>query len=171
MTDDKEKQMRNWRVLGTAAVMAAGMMVPSGVGAQAGAKDIVDTAASAGSFTTLLAAVRAAGLEETLRGAGPFTVFAPTDAAFSKLPEGTVEALLKDREKLRSILTYHVVAGRVTAADVVKLDRAATVNGASVEIRTKDGAVMVDEATVVTADVMASNGVIHVVDTVIVPEN
>jgi uncharacterized surface protein with fasciclin (FAS1) repeats len=171
MTDDEEKQMRNWRVLGTAAVMAAGMMVPSGVGAQDGAKDIVDTAASAGSFTTLLAAVRAAGLEETLRGAGPFTVFAPTDAAFSKLPEGTVEALLKDREKLRSILTYHVVAGRVTAADVVKLDRAATVNGASVEIRTKDGAVMVDEATVVTADVMASNGVIHVVDTVIVPEN
>ena len=171
MTDDEEKQMRNWRVLGTAAVMAAGMMVPSGVGAQAGAKDIVDTAASAGSFTTLLAAVRAAGLEETLRGAGPFTVFAPTDAAFSKLPDGTVEALLKDREKLRSILTYHVVAGRVTAADVVKLDRAATVNGASVEIRTKDGAVMVDEATVVTADVMASNGVIHVVDTAIVPEN
>jgi uncharacterized surface protein with fasciclin (FAS1) repeats len=171
MTDDEEKQMRNWRVLGTAAVMAAGMMVPSGVGAQDGAKDIVDTAASAGSFTTLLAAVRAAGLEETLRGAGPFTVFAPTDAAFSKLPDGTVEALLKDREKLRSILTYHVVAGRVTAADVVKLDRAATVNGASVEIRTKDGAVMVDEATVVTADVMASNGVIHVVDTVIVPDN
>jgi uncharacterized surface protein with fasciclin (FAS1) repeats len=171
MTDDEEKQMRNWRVLGTAAVMAASMIVPSGARAQDGAKDIVDTAAAAGSFTTLLAAVRAAGLEETLRGAGPFTVFAPTDAAFAKLPEGTVEALLRDPEKLRSILTYHVVAGRVTAAEVVKLEGAATVNGASVEIRTKEGTVMVDEATVVRADVMASNGVIHVVDTVIVPKN
>lgn len=136
----------------------------------ASAADIVDTAVAAGNFTTLVAAVKAAGLVETLKGAGPFTVFAPTDAAFAKLPPGTVEALLKDPEKLKSILTYHVVAGKVMAADVVKLKTAKTVQGSSAMIQTKGGKVMVDQATVVQADILADNGVIHVVDSVILPK-
>jgi uncharacterized surface protein with fasciclin (FAS1) repeats len=168
MIEDEENMMMNWRVLGTAAVMAASVLIPANAEAQE-SKDIVDTAVAAGSFNTLIAAVQAAGLEDTLRGAGPFTVFAPTDAAFAKLPAGTVEALLQDKEKLTAILTYHVVAGKVMASDVVKLDTAETVNGESVDIRTMDGKVMIDGATVVTADVVASNGVIHVLDTVILP--
>ncbi|HUF68013.1 MAG TPA: fasciclin domain-containing protein [Longimicrobiales bacterium] len=162
--------MTIWRVLGAAA-MAATLLIPGSraSGQEMGTKDIVDTAAAAGGFTTLLAAVRAAGLEETLRSAGPFTVFAPTDAAFAKLPAGTVEALLGDREQLAAILTYHVVAGRVMSTDVVTLESASTVTGESVDIRTVNGAVMIDGATVVKADVTASNGVIHVVDTVILP--
>jgi uncharacterized surface protein with fasciclin (FAS1) repeats len=132
--------------------------------------DIVDVAVAAGSFNTLAAALTAAGLVETLKGEGPFTVFAPTDEAFAKLPEGTVEALLQDKEKLTAILTYHVVAGRVTSGQVVKLDRATTVNGQDVKIMVKDGSVWVNNATVVKADVEASNGVIHVIDTVILPE-
>jgi uncharacterized surface protein with fasciclin (FAS1) repeats len=130
--------------------------------------DIVATAAAAGSFKTLLAALDAAGLTETLKGSGPFTVFAPTDAAFAKLPAGTVEALLKDLPKLRAILTYHVVAGQVLAKDVVKLTSAKTVQGQSLTIDAKNG-VKVDAAQVVQADVMASNGVIHVIDSVVLP--
>ncbi|MEZ4416530.1 MAG: fasciclin domain-containing protein [Gemmatimonadota bacterium] len=133
-------------------------------------KDIVDTAVAAGSFSTLAAALEAAGLVETLKGAGPFTVFAPTDEAFSKLPAGTLEALLADKEKLTAILTYHVVPGRVTSSDVVKLDSAKTVNGQSAAISVEGGTVMIDGARVVTTDIHASNGVIHVIDAVILPQ-
>lgn len=135
------------------------------------AADIVDTAVAAGAFTTLVAAIEAAGLVDTLRGEGPFTVFAPTDAAFAALPEGTLESLLKpeNRDQLVAILTYHVVPGKVTAADVAGLSEAATVNGASIDISVNYGTVKVDGATVVQADVMASNGVIHVIDQVILP--
>ncbi len=133
--------------------------------------DVVDTAVAAGSFKTLVAAVQAAGLVETLKGDGPFTVFAPTDEAFAKLPAGTVEDLLKpeNREQLQAILTYHVVPGRVMAADVVKLKSANTVNGESVSITVDDGKVRIDEATVVKADIECANGVIHVIDAVILP--
>ncbi len=133
-------------------------------------KDIVDTAVAAGSFTTLAAALDAAGLVETLKGPGPFTVFAPTDAAFAKLPAGTVEALLKDKAKLTAILTYHVVAGKVEAKDVVTLDSAKTVNGQSVTIKVMGETVHVDGATVTAADIQASNGVIHVIDSVLMPK-
>lgn len=134
-------------------------------------KNIVETASSNGSFTTLVAAVKAAGLSETLQGEGPFTVFAPTDEAFAKLPAGTVENLLlpENKDQLTAILTYHVIAGKVTSAQVVKLDSATTVNGQDVQIRIENNAVMVDGATVAAADVMASNGVIHVIDEVILP--
>jgi len=131
-------------------------------------KDIVDTAVAAGNFTTLAAALKSAGLVETLKGPGPFTVFAPTDQAFAKLPAGTLEALLKDKAKLTAILTYHVVPGRVMAADVVKLTEAKTIEGQSLKISTKDG-VKVDAANVTATDIVASNGVIHVIDTVISP--
>ena len=133
--------------------------------------DIVDTAVAAGQFKTLAAALQAAGLVDTLKGAGPFTVFAPTDAAFAALPAGTVENLLKpeNREQLVAILTYHVVPGRVTAGDVAKLDKATTVQGGDVAIRATGGTVSVGNARVVQADVMASNGVIHVIDKVLMP--
>jgi transforming growth factor-beta-induced protein len=135
------------------------------------AADIVDTAV-AGKFNTLVAAVRAAGLVDTLKGPGPFTVFAPTDEAFAKLPAGTLESLLKpeNKEKLQSILTYHVVPGKVMAKDVVKLKSAKTVEGRAVSVSTQGGGVMINNATVTKADIAASNGVIHVVDTVILPE-
>lgn len=135
-------------------------------------KDIVDTAVEAGSFNTLVAAVKAAELVETLKGEGPFTVFAPTDEAFAKLPEGTLDELLKpeNKEKLQAILTYHVVAGKVMAADVVKLDSAKTVQGSDIQIEVKDGSVMLNGASnVVTTDIETSNGVIHVIDAVILP--
>jgi len=134
-------------------------------------KDIVDTAVEAGSFKTLVTAVKAAGLVETLKGKGPFTVFAPTDEAFAKLPKGTVEELLKpeNKKKLTEILTYHVVPGKVTAAQAMKVDEAKTVQGSKISIKTKDDKVMIDEATVVKADIMTSNGVIHVIDAVIMP--
>jgi uncharacterized surface protein with fasciclin (FAS1) repeats len=148
------------------AAIAALVVMPVSAG---GHKDIVDTAVSAGKFTTLAKALQAAGLVDTLKGKGPYTVFAPTDEAFAKLPAGTVEALLKDPEKLRAILLYHVVAGKVTAKDVVKLDTAKTAGGGSVDITAHNGSVMVNDATVVMADVMASNGVIHVIDTVLIP--
>lgn len=137
----------------------------------AAAKDIVDTAVSAGSFQTLVAAVTAADLVTTLKGKGPFTVFAPTDEAFRKLPKGTVEELVKpeNREKLVSILTYHVVPGNVTSADVVKLSKAKTVQGSEVSISVNNGKVQVDGATVVKADIRTKNGVIHVIDSVILP--
>ena len=135
------------------------------------AKDIVDTAVGAGQFNTLAAALEAADLVGTLKGDGPFTVFAPTDAAFAKLPEGTVETLLKpeNRDQLTSILTYHVVAGKVMAEDVVNLTAATTVNGSDVNIEVKDGGVRIDNANVIKTDIGASNGVIHVIDTVILP--
>jgi uncharacterized surface protein with fasciclin (FAS1) repeats len=136
----------------------------------ASAADIVDTAISAGSFNTLVAAVKAAGLVDTLKGAGPFTVFAPTDDAFAKLPPGTVDGLLKDPEKLKKILTYPVVSGKVMAADVMKMKSAMTVEGSPVEIMAKGGKVMINNATVVKADIECDNGVIHVIDTVIMPK-
>jgi uncharacterized surface protein with fasciclin (FAS1) repeats len=132
--------------------------------------DIVETAVAAGSFKTLAAALGAADLIDALKGEGPFTVFAPTDEAFAKLPAGTVEALLKDKKKLAAILTYHVVAGKVMAADVVKLSSAKTLNGQSVSIKVMDGKVMLNNANVVKTDIKATNGVIHVIDTVILPE-
>jgi uncharacterized surface protein with fasciclin (FAS1) repeats len=134
-------------------------------------KDIVDTAVGAGSFKTLVAAVQAAGLVETLKGQGPFTVFAPTDEAFAKLPAGTVESLLKpeNKEKLVAVLTYHVVPGQVMAADVVKLTEAPTVQGSKAKVKVVDGAVMIDNAKVVKTDIETSNGVIHVIDAVILP--
>jgi uncharacterized surface protein with fasciclin (FAS1) repeats len=135
-------------------------------------KDIVDTAVAAGNFKTLATALTAADLVETLKGKGPFTVFAPTDEAFAKLPKGTVEDLLKpeNKEKLAGILTYHVVAGKVMAADVVKLTEATTVQGSKVSIKVTDGKVTVDAANVVKTDIGCSNGVIHVIDAVILPK-
>ena len=132
--------------------------------------DIVDTAVAAGSFRTLATALDAAGLVDTLKGEGPFTVFAPTDEAFAKLPEGTVEALLADKAKLTRVLTYHVVPGKVMAADVVKVSEAKTVQGGSIKVSTMGGGVMVDNAHVVKTDIAASNGVIHVIDAVILPK-
>jgi len=156
------------------AVMTA-LAIVLGVTAQADAeeKDIVDTAVAAGSFKTLAAALTAAGLVDTLKGDGPFTVFAPTDEAFAKLPEGTVATLLKpeNKEQLIAVLTYHVVAGEVPAAKVVKLSNAKTVNGQSVDIKVADGKVMVDGANVVKTDIDCSNGVIHVIDSVILPDS
>lgn len=138
----------------------------------ANAADIVDTAVGAGQFKTLATALQAAGLVETLKGPGPFTVFAPTDAAFAKLPAGTLETLLKpeNKAKLQAILTYHVVSGKVMAADVVKLKSAKTVQGQSAKIMVKGGEVMVDGAKVVKTDIATDNGVIHVIDSVILPK-
>jgi uncharacterized surface protein with fasciclin (FAS1) repeats len=132
--------------------------------------NIVETAVSAGSFTTLVKAVEAAGLVETLSGPGPFTVFAPTDEAFAKIDPATLNAILADKEKLTAILTYHVVSGEVMAADVVNLTSATTVQGSDVSITTKDGGVMINDANVVTTDIKATNGVIHVIDTVLLPQ-
>src|SRR5215204_6500875 len=148
----------------TTAVAAIGLMVGS-ASVRAADKDIVDTAISAGQFKTLAAALGAADLVSTLKGAGPFTVFAPTDAAFAKLPAGTVENLLKpeNKDKLTAILTYHVVPGRVMAADVAKLQTAKTVNGKMLNVTTKGSGVTVNDANVTRTDIAASNGVIHVV--------
>ncbi|HEU0123571.1 MAG TPA: fasciclin domain-containing protein [Bryobacteraceae bacterium] len=142
-----------------------------GLSLAAPAADIVDTAVAA-KFNTLVAAVKAAGLVDTLKGAGPFTVFAPTDAAFAKLPAGTLESLLKpeNKAKLQAILTYHVVAGKVMAKDAMKLSTAKTVEGHTLAIQAKGGTVMINNATVTKADVKASNGVIHVIDTVLLPQ-
>lgn len=139
--------------------------------ASAQEKDIVDTAVAAGSFNTLATALKAAGLVDTLKGPGPFTVFAPTDDAFAKLPKGTLDDLLKpeNKEKLRAILTYHVVPGKIMAADVAKMKKAKTLEGSDINIKTKGNKVMVDKANVVKTDIMASNGVIHVIDTVMMP--
>ncbi len=141
--------------------------------AASGNKNIVDTAVAAGSFKTLVAAVQAAGLAETLEGPGPYTVFAPTDDAFKKLPAGTVETLLKpeNKEKLKAILLYHVVQGDVTAAQAMKMSSAKTVGGQDLSITTSGGTVMINDARVVKADIQASNGVIHVIDTVLLPKN
>jgi uncharacterized surface protein with fasciclin (FAS1) repeats len=152
------------------AVTAFSLAVGSTNG-RAADMNIVDTAVEAGQFTTLATALEAAGLVETLQGPGPFTVFAPTDAAFAKLPDGTVETLLKpeNRDQLTAILTYHVVPGSVMAADVVTLDEAETVNGKMLDISTSGNSVMVNDATVTATDIAASNGVIHVIDSVILP--
>ena len=154
-------------------VIAAGLLTSMPVLADGNSerKTIVEVAVDAGQFTTLAAALEAADLIDTLQGDGPFTVFAPTDDAFAALPAGTVESLLKpeNRDQLVAVLTYHVVPGKVTAADVVTLDEAKTVNGASIDISTENGSVYINDATVVAADVDASNGVIHVIDTVILP--
>jgi uncharacterized surface protein with fasciclin (FAS1) repeats len=137
-------------------------------------KTVVEIASGNKDFSTLVAAVKAAGLVETLSGKGPFTVFAPTNDAFAKLPKGTVEELLKpeNKEKLTAILTYHVVAGKVMAADAIKLDgkNAKTVNGQEIAIKVKEGKVMINDATVTAADIVGSNGVIHVIDTVLLPK-
>ncbi len=153
------------------AILAGMFVVCVGAANAAEMKDIVDTAVDAGSFKTLAAALGAADLVNTLKGAGPFTVFAPTDEAFAKLPAGTVEDLLKpeNKAKLVSILTYHVVAGKVTAKQAMKLHTAKTVNGSSFMLKTAMGALMVDNAKVVKADIMCTNGVIHVIDSVILP--
>jgi len=158
--------------LAAAAVTAMAVAFGS-ASLRAAEKDIVDTAVSAGQFQILVAAVQAAGLVETLKGPGPFTVFAPTDAAFAKLPAGTIDSLLlpENKQKLVAILTYHVVPGTVTAADVVKVTEATTVNGAMLPVTVSGGTVMVGDAKVVAADVMATNGVIHVIDTVLLPPN
>ena len=151
--------------------LVAGALALGFVGRAAMAADIVETAAAA-NFHTLVTAAKAAGLAETLKGPGPFTVFAPTDEAFAKLPAGTVESLLKpeNKEKLAKILTYHVVAGKVMAADVVKLHSAKTVEGQTVAIRAMGGSVHVGKATVTKTDIETSNGVIHVIDTVLLPQ-
>jgi len=153
------------------AFVVASAFMAANIFAAPAEKDIVDTAVGAGSFKTLAAALKAADLSETLKGKGPFTVFAPTDEAFAKLPEGTVETLLKpeNKAKLAAILTYHVVAGKVEAKDAVKLKSAKTVNGASFTINVSDAGVMVDKAKVVKTDIQCSNGVIHVIDSVIMP--
>jgi uncharacterized surface protein with fasciclin (FAS1) repeats len=156
------------RTLLAAAALAA-LVLPAPLRADSHAtQDIVDTAVAAGSFKTLVSALQAAGLVETLKGKGPFTVFAPTDEAFAKIPRADLDALLKDKAKLTRVLTYHVVPGQVMAADVVKLKEAKTVEGQSVKIDAASG-VSVDGARVVKADVVASNGVIHVIDSVIQP--
>jgi uncharacterized surface protein with fasciclin (FAS1) repeats len=147
-------------------VAAAAFAIVSSVAAAA--TDIVDTAISAGQFKTLVKAVQEAGLVDTLKGKGPFTVFAPTDEAFAKLPPGTLEALLNNKEKLAQVLTYHVVAGKLKAGDV-KPGEVKTVEGQSVSVRSQGGAVMVNNAKVIKTDIMASNGVIHVIDTVLLP--
>lgn len=158
-------------LLNVAAMAAMGVVQGSVSTANAADKDIVTTAVEAGSFKTLAAALKAGGLVETLQGKGPFTVFAPTDEAFAKLPAGTVETLLKPENKaqLVSVLTYHVVAGKVAAAQVVKVNAAATVNGQRVNIKVDESKVQVDQATVVKADIHCSNGIIHVVDHVLLP--
>lgn len=155
------------RTLSLAAALA--LLAAPAASAQMAQKDIVTVAVEAGTFTTLATALEAADLVATLQGPGPFTVFAPTDEAFAKLPAGTVEALLKDKDALTRILTYHVVPGRVTADQVVTLSQAATVAGIHAPIKVHDGGVWVAGAKVVTTDIQASNGVIHVIDSVMLP--
>jgi len=153
------------------SILSAAIGLAGGFGAQAAEKDIVDTAVEAGQFQTLAAALEAADLVDTLKGEGPFTVFAPTDEAFAKLPSGTVETLLKEENKdqLTAILTYHVVPGKVMSQDVAGIDEARTVNGKMIDVEVDGSAVKVNDATVTQADIAAANGVIHVIDTVILP--
>jgi uncharacterized surface protein with fasciclin (FAS1) repeats len=169
----EEKKMRVFKTALAVLAVTLGLGSPALVRAESMPdKDIVEIAASAGSFNTLVTAAKAAGLVDALKGEGPLTVFAPTDEAFAKLPAGTVESLLKpeNTEQLRAILTYHVVPGRVTAAEVVNLTSAPTLNGRSLSISAREGKVTVDNARVVQTDIMASNGVIHVIDAVILPQ-
>ncbi len=160
--------MRNIRK--SLVVLAAVAVMPLAHAGEHGKKDIVDTAVAAGNFGTLVTAVQAADLVDTLKGEGPFTVFAPTDEAFARIPAADLEALLADKEALTRVLTYHVVPGKVMAADVVNLESAATVEGSEIAISTTGG-VKVNEATVVQTDIEASNGVINVIDMVIMPRN
>jgi uncharacterized surface protein with fasciclin (FAS1) repeats len=159
---------RTFVTFASAAALTSAVAVTSFANANGNSMDIVDTAINAGSFTTLVAAVQAAGLVDTLKGEGPFTVFAPTDEAFAALPEGTVESLLADPEALAKILTYHVIAGKVMSTDLSDGMTAATVNGAEVTITTMGG-VKINGANVISADIETSNGVIHVIDQVILP--
>ncbi len=164
-----------WSVVGLVVLLAVAAPASAQHGYMSSAghdKDIVETAIAAGPFKTLVAALRAADLVETLSSEGPFTVFAPTDEAFAKLPEGTVEELLEreNRDQLVAILTYHVVPGRYLAEDVAGRSSATTAQGQKIRISVKNGEVRIDEARVVQADILASNGVIHVIDTVILPE-
>ncbi|MGA1181153.1 MAG: fasciclin domain-containing protein [Marivivens sp.] len=159
---------RTFVTFASAAALTSAVAVTSFANANGNSMDIVDTAINAGSFTTLVAAVQAAGLVDTLKGEGPFTVFAPTDEAFAALPEGTVEGLLADPEALAKILTYHVIAGKVMSTDLSDGMTAATVNGAEVTITTMGG-VKINGANVISADIETSNGVIHVIDQVILP--
>jgi len=166
--------MKITRILSLTALLVSAFTVPLAVAADetAAPGDIVVVASGAGSFKTLVAAVKAAGLVETLQGKGPFTVFAPTDEAFAKLPPGTIDDLLKpeNKQKLVAILTYHVLSGKVMAADV-KTMNAKTVNGKELSIKVEDGNVTVDNAKVVKTDMAASNGVMHVIDTVLLPKS
>ena len=162
--------------VGMMIAMALVLVLPASAGNYAHSKaapasDIVEIASSSGDFKTLAAALEAAGLVPTLKGDGPFTVFAPTDEAFAQLPAGTVESLLRpeNKDQLIAVLTYHVVPGKVMAADVVKVDSAKTVNGQALSVKTRDGGVRINDATVTRTDIVASNGVIHVVDSVILP--
>lgn len=158
-----------FRSLLNLTVFSAALVVSAASYAAAKA-DIVDTAVAAGSFNTLVTAVKAADLVDTLKGAGPFTVFAPNDAAFAKIPAADLQALLKDKAALGNVLTYHVVAGKVMASDVVKLTSAKTVQGQELKIAVKDGVVYVDGAKVISTDIETSNGVIHVIDSVVLPK-
>jgi uncharacterized surface protein with fasciclin (FAS1) repeats len=167
--------MKPFHLLAIAALLGApataGAQEAQGYAPSATAEgDIIATAGAAGTFTTLARAIEAAGLTETLRGEGPFTVFAPTDEAFAKLPDGTLEALLQDKEKLTAILTYHVVPQRVGSAEVAGLTSAKTVNGQELSITATEGKVTVGDATVIQADIPATNGVIHAIDTVLLPK-
>jgi uncharacterized surface protein with fasciclin (FAS1) repeats len=164
---------KQWSKTLAVALLAVGLVSGAARVHAADNKDIVDTAVAAGSFTTLAKALDAAGLVQTLKGPGPFTVFAPTDAAFAKLPAGTLDNLLKPENKaqLQRILSYHVVGGRVMAADVVKMNSAKAVSGDTITIAAANGSVKVDNATVTKTDIAASNGVIHVIDSVILPKD
>jgi uncharacterized surface protein with fasciclin (FAS1) repeats len=164
----KTKKIQKSVILALAILTCSILFLAAGP-ANAQPKDIVETAVEAGSFKTLAAALQAAGLVDALKGEGPFTVFAPTDSAFAKLPAGTVESLLNDIPKLKSILLYHVVSGKIESRDIKNSSNPATLEGGKLKIRTKNG-VTVNDATVVTADVQASNGVIHVIDTVLIPK-
>jgi uncharacterized surface protein with fasciclin (FAS1) repeats len=163
--------MKRTLVLGLFLAVAAAPAFAGSCGSHAkeASNNIVETAVSAGTFNTLVAAVQAADLADTLAGEGPYTVFAPTDEAFAKLPAGTIETLLANPDQLREILLYHVVPGEVTASQVVKLDRATTAQGSDIAIKVADGAVMINDASVIATDIETSNGVIHVIDTVILP--
>jgi len=164
--------LKNTFALATLVAVVLAVAVSGSTVVRAETRDVVDTAVAAGSFKTLAKALAAAGLVTTLKGAGPFTVFAPTDEAFAKLPAGTLETLLKpeNREKLRRILTYHVVSGKVMASDAMKLQSAKAVSGDTITVKAQNGVVHVDSATVTSADVTASNGVIHVIDSVLLPK-
>jgi len=165
--------MLNILAIGTMAALGMTFAASNAPAVGADTKDIVDTAVAAGSFKTLAKALAAADLVDTLKGPGPFTVFAPTDEAFAKLPAGTLDMLLEpeNKAKLQRILTYHVVAGKVMASDVVKMHSARAVSGDTITIATHDGGVTVDNAHVVKTDIAASNGVIHVIDAVILPKD
>jgi len=165
--------MKLTSILTAVALLASVSVASANYGKKEKSMDIVDTAVAAGSFETLAAALGAADLVDTLKGKGPFTVFAPTDEAFAKLPAGTVESLLKpeNKDQLVDILTYHVVAGKVPAATALTLDKAEALNGKTIMLSVKDGSLFLNDSKVITTDIMTSNGVIHVIDTVLIPSS